>query len=595
MGALNRGRPIRVVSIPRTVRVVPKDKLAEADRGTNGKFANDKHTAQAREHVLAASIAANSNDLEEAGRRIDSALIHTSHSQHQKAQTAMQSLAQAKQANGTGNVHDIQRNLDSAYSNLQGEPNTLLKMKKVRESNPNKPLIETLTFFPKFVEGSFDPVKRTASVIIISEGLGNRRDQHYYTSDALREAVKNGVFNGAQSYADHPSKFDDSNRPERSIRDLIGYYFDDRIVEVDGKIAIAAKMKVQEGADWALGLVKEAIDYNKKFPDKTYVGISINADGDTSPNERDGQQVNDVTSITEAFSADMVTKPARGGKFLQLVESESGSRKGESMPNKMIDAATQLEQLAEGEEIDPSVLRGLARTIREAQGDVDDTSKKGDKKTDPNADLDEAEKNLAEGKMPDFIKKKINAKKDGEDKADDPMQESADPCWDGFEMAGTKMKGGKSVPNCIPSKESASEGKGNLTESQAELKAKYPLIFAAAQASLLESGATDDLTKLRKRNAELEAAQSMRESIGLAKTKLKESSLPEGAFEDTLRLMVGRSASEMDDVIKSREAFVESLGGNLKRASGGNGGSIRLTESKSNDNTAALLVGVVED
>jgi hypothetical protein len=27
-----------------------------------------------------------------------------------------------------------------------------------------------------------------------------------------------------------------------------------------------------------------------------------------------------------------------------------------------------------------------------------------------------------------------------------------DPCWEGYEQAGTKKKGNKKVPNCIPSK-----------------------------------------------------------------------------------------------------------------------------------------------
>lgn len=27
-----------------------------------------------------------------------------------------------------------------------------------------------------------------------------------------------------------------------------------------------------------------------------------------------------------------------------------------------------------------------------------------------------------------------------------------DPCWKGYEMKGTKKKGGKKVPNCVPKK-----------------------------------------------------------------------------------------------------------------------------------------------
>ena len=31
-------------------------------------------------------------------------------------------------------------------------------------------------------------------------------------------------------------------------------------------------------------------------------------------------------------------------------------------------------------------------------------------------------------------------------------KKNADPCWDGYEKIGTKKKGGKTVPNCVPEK-----------------------------------------------------------------------------------------------------------------------------------------------
>lgn len=36
----------------------------------------------------------------------------------------------------------------------------------------------------------------------------------------------------------------------------------------------------------------------------------------------------------------------------------------------------------------------------------------------------------------------------GEDKKEDLK----DPCWDGYEQIGTKIKDGKEVPNCVPIK-----------------------------------------------------------------------------------------------------------------------------------------------
>ena len=32
------------------------------------------------------------------------------------------------------------------------------------------------------------------------------------------------------------------------------------------------------------------------------------------------------------------------------------------------------------------------------------------------------------------------------------IKKKVDPCWDGYEQVGTKTKGGKTVPNCVPDK-----------------------------------------------------------------------------------------------------------------------------------------------
>ncbi len=34
------------------------------------------------------------------------------------------------------------------------------------------------------------------------------------------------------------------------------------------------------------------------------------------------------------------------------------------------------------------------------------------------------------------------------------MPKKSDPCWKGYEQVGNKQKGGKSVPNCVPKKDS---------------------------------------------------------------------------------------------------------------------------------------------
>ncbi len=43
-------------------------------------------------------------------------------------------------------------------------------------------------------------------------------------------------------------------------------------------------------------------------------------------------------------------------------------------------------------------------------------------------------------------------KKTSPTKKETPKTKQDDPCWDGYEQVGTKTKGGKKVPNCVPEK-----------------------------------------------------------------------------------------------------------------------------------------------
>ena len=46
--------------------------------------------------------------------------------------------------------------------------------------------------------------------------------------------------------------------------------------------------------------------------------------------------------------------------------------------------------------------------------------------------------------------KKVTPKKIATKKT--ATKKKSDPCWDGYEQAGTKKKAGKTVPNCVPDK-----------------------------------------------------------------------------------------------------------------------------------------------
>jgi hypothetical protein len=182
--------------------------------------------------------------------------------------------------------------------------------------------------------------------ILIQEGLGNLKDGYYYTKEALASAVP--IFEGKKIYADHPSAIDEQTRPERSVRDILGHFENVRLEEgSDGQSMLTADVVTlpDDPYRWARALMRHAVSYSKQYPDKDFVGLSINATGDAEPKEvsdflkemelpkaaipklqkavEQGLSTVKVVSVLhDAVSVDLVTEAGAGGKILQLLEME---------------------------------------------------------------------------------------------------------------------------------------------------------------------------------------------------------------------------------------------------------------------------------
>lgn len=190
-------------------------------------------------------------------------------------------------------------------------------------------------------------------VALIQEGLGNLRDAYYYTKEALEYAASNGVFEGKKCYADHPSVMEEQDRPERSVRDIIGHFENVHTENNDdGSLRLCADliMLPAKSYEWARSLVSQAIQYGKKYPDRELVGLSINANGDAKESAIDDflksdlpesakpkllkakemgiSEVRVVSKITEAVSTDLVTEPGCRGKILEFIENERKKSNG---------------------------------------------------------------------------------------------------------------------------------------------------------------------------------------------------------------------------------------------------------------------------
>ena len=97
---------------------------------------------------------------------------------------------------------------------------------QTRESSvDSEPGRKHLSFRTRLVEASYkdDGIGPTKfRVILLKEGMGNSRDAYYYSRDAIISAVT--VFEGRKIYSDHPSLAEEETRPERSVRDILGYF-----------------------------------------------------------------------------------------------------------------------------------------------------------------------------------------------------------------------------------------------------------------------------------------------------------------------------------------------------------------------------------
>lgn len=166
----------------------------------------------------------------------------------------------------------------------------------------------------------------TMPVKIISPGWGN---SGYYSAAVLERDA--GVYaEGTQMFLDHPTITESQERPERSVRDLVGTLATPGRWEGNGVAGpgVYADAKVVEA--FRDGLSELAPD----------IGLSHRMSGKAAQGEAEGREGPIVESMAKVQSVDFVTKAARGGKVLELMESVR-ARLGK--PKETLDMPTEQE------------------------------------------------------------------------------------------------------------------------------------------------------------------------------------------------------------------------------------------------------------
>lgn len=209
--------------------------------------------------------------------------------------------------------------------------------------------------------------------VLLQEGLGNFGDAYFYSKAALDTAAP--IFEGKKIYADHPSSLDEQIRPERSVRDVLGHFenvhvelMEDNRSQLVGDVVILP----DESFKWARSLMAHAVEFHSKFPDKEFIGLSINASGDAEPvalseylkndlpnsvklklaeaQEKGIETIRIVSVISDAVSCDLVTEAGAGGGVKNYLESnKTNLSKGDKMdPKEKEEKKEAIEQPAVG-------------------------------------------------------------------------------------------------------------------------------------------------------------------------------------------------------------------------------------------------------
>lgn len=162
-------------------------------------------------------------------------------------------------------------------------------------------------------EAIIDADNRTVRQKLIM--AGKSKNNRLYREDVLQKASP--LFEGRQTYANHPSKDDLRNRPERSVSEITGWITD--VTYENGGIWATRHFTRNQAGNDTWSLVQDIVE--GRAPG-SLLGASINAVGKARKAD-DGDYLI-VEAIEAVNSVDDVTTPAAGGGWEKLVASDSG-------------------------------------------------------------------------------------------------------------------------------------------------------------------------------------------------------------------------------------------------------------------------------
>ncbi len=161
----------------------------------------------------------------------------------------------------------------------------------------------------------------TYKVTLIEAGMSKNRN--FWSPQILQSSQR--LFEGVRAFADHPTKSELQERPERSIKDIIGWYEAVRFYPTGMGGTMKANLHLLEGP--LADSIRQAHSQGKG----DLIQLSVNISGKRVPRSINGIMAREVTEIHRVHSVDAVTEASAGGSIDHLVASENTSKEVEEL------------------------------------------------------------------------------------------------------------------------------------------------------------------------------------------------------------------------------------------------------------------------
>lgn len=410
--------------------------------------------------------------------------------------------------------------------------------------------------------------RTTFPVVIISQGLGNLSDKNYYSKDAIQSGVQ--VYEGKKAYFDHPTPTGEREMPNRSVRDIAGHYENVKAEEDEyGLMALKADFVPMSGSKDVTALLEHAVEYKKKYPDRDYVGISINGDGEGAPMEWqeflsqesptseemkklkqvEGMTINVIKKLTDAVSADLVTEPGARGRVLLEQEKKEKRRKNMIEQMRKLLAAVSKKDKKLAEDAVKGMLQDEMGDKKEGEGmsEADSLVKhllaaKKEMKKNEGESEEAYEARCAKEAVERMHKEASEGKKEGVDQKQDGEGSEKD------EMPAKKAEGDEADKKESDEHPDEKQDKDLISK----MMAKMEQIEAKMEAMMGEKKESEDKHKEAKESeAGLKVEKKLRERAQLIDTLLGQSGLPRMVTKELKPVLEAcKSEQEIKDTSK---------------------------------------------